>query len=62
MAMTVTTTWWTEYSNRNTNESPHGAVTSFLSFTDRDIVGIAPITEVGVYNLLLTLKYDGIPC
>ncbi|XP_062408355.1 transmembrane protein 132C [Sardina pilchardus] len=45
VAMTVTTIWWTEYSNRNTNASPHGAVTSFLSFTDRDIVGIAPITE-----------------
>lgn len=58
MAMTVTTAWWTEYSSRNTNESPHGAMTSFLSFTDRDIVGIAPITEVGICNLLYLYAFD----
>ncbi|KAL2097356.1 hypothetical protein ACEWY4_006563 [Coilia grayii] len=45
VAMTVTIAWWVEYSSRNTKAFPHGAVTSFLSFADRDIVGIAPITE-----------------
>ncbi|XP_030643674.1 transmembrane protein 132C [Chanos chanos] len=45
VAMTVATSWWVEYSSRNTLVSPHGAVTNFISFTDREIVGIAPITE-----------------
>ncbi|KAL6487885.1 hypothetical protein MHYP_G00045110 [Metynnis hypsauchen] len=45
VAMTVAASWWVEDSMRNSLVSPHGAVMSFLSFTDRDIVGIAPITE-----------------
>ncbi|XP_056324990.1 transmembrane protein 132C [Danio aesculapii] len=44
-AMTVSASWWVEYSTRKFSVSPHGAVTSFFSFTDRDVVGIAPITE-----------------
>ncbi|KAL7877040.1 hypothetical protein SRHO_G00036830 [Serrasalmus rhombeus] len=45
VAMTVAASWWVEDSMRSSLVSPHGAVMSFLSFTDRDIVGIAPITE-----------------
>ncbi|XP_028834538.1 transmembrane protein 132C isoform X2 [Denticeps clupeoides] len=45
VAMTVTITWWVEYSSRNSAASPYGAVTSFISFTDREMNGIAPITE-----------------
>ncbi|RXN20018.1 transmembrane protein 132C-like [Labeo rohita] len=45
IAMTVTATWWVEYSTRKFAVSPHGAATSFFSFTDREVVGIAPITE-----------------
>ncbi|XP_072533197.1 transmembrane protein 132C [Salminus brasiliensis] len=45
VAMTVAVSWWVEFSMRTSLVSPHGAVMSFLSFTDREIVGIAPITE-----------------
>ncbi|CAL8329182.1 unnamed protein product [Merluccius merluccius] len=43
-AMTVTASWWVEYSGRSTRPPPQGAVSSF-SFTNRPIIGIAPITE-----------------
>lgn len=46
VAMTVTASWWVEYSGRRTAASPHEAATTFFSFIDRDVVGIAPITEV----------------
>ncbi|XP_036372549.1 transmembrane protein 132C [Megalops cyprinoides] len=45
VAMTVTAQWWVEYSGRNNHLPPHGGVMNTFSFTDRDIVGIAPITE-----------------
>ncbi|XP_066534381.1 transmembrane protein 132C [Hoplias malabaricus] len=45
VAMTVAASWWVEYSMHSSVVSPNGAVISFLSFTDREIVGIAPITE-----------------
>ncbi|XP_051559632.1 transmembrane protein 132D [Myxocyprinus asiaticus] len=45
VAMTVTVSWWVEYSTRKSVVSPHRAVKSFFSFTDREVVGIAPITE-----------------
>ncbi|KAK2909067.1 hypothetical protein Q8A67_004904 [Cirrhinus molitorella] len=45
VAMTVTASWWVEYSTRKFAVSPHGTATSFFSFTDREVVGIAPITE-----------------
>ncbi|XP_016323571.1 transmembrane protein 132C-like [Sinocyclocheilus anshuiensis] len=45
VAMTVTASWWVEYSTRKFAVSPHGPATSFFSFTDREVVGIAPITE-----------------
>ncbi|KAI7811080.1 putative transmembrane protein 132C-like [Triplophysa rosa] len=45
VAMTVTASWYVEYSGRRTAASPHEAATSFFSFIDRDVVGIAPITE-----------------
>jgi len=44
--MTVTASWWVEYSTPKFAVSPHGAVTSFFSFIDREVMGIAPITEV----------------
>ncbi|XP_067297292.1 transmembrane protein 132C [Pseudorasbora parva] len=45
VAMTVTASWWVEYSKRKFAVSPHGAVTSFFSLIDREVMGIAPITE-----------------
>ncbi|XP_061101037.1 transmembrane protein 132B-like, partial [Conger conger] len=45
VAMTVAVHWWVEYSGRNSPLPPHGGVVSTFSFTDREIVGIAPITE-----------------
>ncbi|KAJ8337230.1 hypothetical protein SKAU_G00384500 [Synaphobranchus kaupii] len=45
VAMTVAVHWWVEYSGRNNPPPPHGGVLSTFSFTDREIVGIAPITE-----------------
>ncbi|KAG9342376.1 hypothetical protein JZ751_016371 [Albula glossodonta] len=45
VAMTVTAHWWVEYSGRNSPLPPQGGVVSTFSFTDREIVGIAPITE-----------------
>ncbi|XP_034147053.1 transmembrane protein 132C isoform X2 [Esox lucius] len=45
VAMTVSASWWVEYSGRNNPPPPHGGVVSSLSFTDREIVGITPITE-----------------
>ncbi|XP_073699184.1 transmembrane protein 132C [Garra rufa] len=45
IAMAVTASWWVEYTTRKFAVSPHGTATSFFSFTDREVVGIAPITE-----------------
>ncbi|KAJ8000921.1 hypothetical protein DPEC_G00185400 [Dallia pectoralis] len=45
VAMTVSASWWVEYSGRNNPPPPHGGVVSSLSFTDREMVGITPITE-----------------
>ncbi|XP_061101027.1 transmembrane protein 132C-like [Conger conger] len=45
VAMTVAVHWWVEYSGRNSPLPPHGGVVSTFSFTDREIVGITPITE-----------------
>ncbi|XP_064193752.1 transmembrane protein 132C-like [Anguilla rostrata] len=45
VAMTVAVHWWVEYSGRNNPLPPHEGVVSTFSFTDREIVGIAPITE-----------------
>ncbi|KAI4884915.1 hypothetical protein NFI96_013210 [Prochilodus magdalenae] len=73
VAMTVAASWWVEDSLRNSLMSPHGAVMSFLSFTDREIVGIAPITEsntiintailtsqpVSLPVIVLGLEHDG---
>ncbi|KAK2852380.1 hypothetical protein Q7C36_007581 [Tachysurus vachellii] len=44
VAMTIPVTWWVEDIMRNKPVSPNGAVTTFFSFLDREIVGIAPIT------------------
>ncbi|KAB5581451.1 hypothetical protein PHYPO_G00175910 [Pangasianodon hypophthalmus] len=44
VAMTVPVNWWVEDTTRNRLVSQHWAVTTFLSFSDREIVGIAPIT------------------
>ncbi|KAM3864887.1 transmembrane protein 132C-like [Diretmus argenteus] len=45
VAMMVSANWWVEYSGHNNPPSPHGAAASIFSFADRNIVGIAPITE-----------------
>ncbi|XP_042340249.1 transmembrane protein 132C [Plectropomus leopardus] len=45
VAMTVSASWWVEYSGRSNHLSPHGAAVSTFSFADRHIFGIAPITE-----------------
>ncbi|XP_053477421.1 transmembrane protein 132A [Ictalurus furcatus] len=44
VAMTVPVNWWVEDTMHNRLVSTHGAVTTFFSFVDREIVGIAPIT------------------
>ncbi|XP_047200321.1 transmembrane protein 132D [Hippoglossus stenolepis] len=45
VAMTVSANWWVEYSGRSNPPSPRAGTVSTFSFTDRHIVGIAPITE-----------------
>ncbi|XP_029115095.1 transmembrane protein 132C [Scleropages formosus] len=45
VAMTVAAHWWVEYSGRNNHVSPRRAAVSTFSFADRDILGIAPVTE-----------------
>ncbi|KAM9477004.1 transmembrane protein 132C [Clarias gariepinus] len=45
VAMTVPVNWWVEETMNKRLVSPHGAVTSFFSFSDREIVGIASIAE-----------------
>ncbi|XP_043095223.1 transmembrane protein 132C [Puntigrus tetrazona] len=45
VAMTVSASWWVEYSTRKFAVSPDGTATSFFFFADREVVGIAPITE-----------------
>ncbi|KAJ0033537.1 hypothetical protein NQD34_000644, partial [Periophthalmus magnuspinnatus] len=44
VAMSVTAQWWVEYSG-HALPPPHGAGESLFTFTDRPIIGIAPITE-----------------
>ncbi|XP_072318690.1 transmembrane protein 132D [Eucyclogobius newberryi] len=44
VAMSVTAQWWVEYSG-SFLPPPHGAGESVFTFTDRPIIGIAPITE-----------------
>ncbi|KAK3554062.1 hypothetical protein QTP70_019181, partial [Hemibagrus guttatus] len=44
VAMTIPVNWWVEDSMHDKPVSPHAAVTTFFSFSDREIVGIAPIT------------------
>ncbi|XP_028998860.1 transmembrane protein 132D isoform X2 [Betta splendens] len=45
VAMTVTASWWVEYSGHGSPSSPQEAAVSSFSFTDRYISGITPITE-----------------
>uniref|UniRef100_A0A672QEW7 Transmembrane protein 132C-like n=1 Tax=Sinocyclocheilus grahami TaxID=75366 RepID=A0A672QEW7_SINGR len=63
VAMTVTASWWVEYSTRKFTVSPHGTATSFFSFTDREVVGIAPITESNtiINTAILTSKPVPLP-
>ncbi|KAM9857656.1 transmembrane protein 132C [Aulostomus maculatus] len=63
VAMTVTANWWVEYSGQSNPPSPHGAAVSVFSFTDRHIVGIAPITESNkiVNTAILTNKPVSLP-
>lgn len=44
--MAVRVDWWVEYSDHGKPVFPSRAAVSTFSFTDRQIVGIAPITEV----------------
>ncbi|CAK6979737.1 LOW QUALITY PROTEIN: transmembrane protein 132D, partial [Scomber scombrus] len=73
VAMTVSANWWVEYSARSNPTLPHGAAMSFFSFTDRQIYGIAPITEsntiintailtnqpVSLPVIVLSISHDG---
>ncbi|KAG7485849.1 hypothetical protein JOB18_019742 [Solea senegalensis] len=45
VAMTVSANWWVEYSGHSNPSWPRGAAVSVFSFTDRHVVGIAPVTE-----------------
>lgn len=44
--MAVHVDWWVEYSDHNKPVFPSRAAVSTFSFTDHQIFGIAPITEV----------------
>lgn len=44
--MAVHVDWWVEYSDHSKPVSPSRAAVSTFSFTDHQIFGIAPITEV----------------
>lgn len=44
--MAVHVDWWVEYSDHRKPAVPSRAAVSIFSFTDRQIFGIAPITEV----------------
>ncbi|XP_045061964.1 transmembrane protein 132B [Coregonus clupeaformis] len=61
--MTVSASWWVEYSGRNNPPPPHGGVVSSFCFTDRDIVGISPITESGtiINTAILTSEPVSLP-
>ncbi|XP_014050784.2 transmembrane protein 132A isoform X1 [Salmo salar] len=63
VAMTVSASWWVEYSGRNNPPPPHGGVVSSFSFTDREIVGISPITESGmiINTAILTSEPVSLP-
>ncbi|XP_070710583.1 transmembrane protein 132C [Pempheris klunzingeri] len=63
VAMTVSANWWVEYSGHNNPSSPHGAVVSIFSFTDRQIFGIAPITESNtiINTAILTNQLVSLP-
>ncbi|KAJ8247664.1 hypothetical protein GJAV_G00248850 [Gymnothorax javanicus] len=45
VAMTVVGLWWVEYSGRSNTLPPQGGAVSRFSFTDREIMGITPLTE-----------------
>lgn len=46
VAMAVHVDWWVEYSDHSKPVFPSRAAVSTFSFTDHQIFGIAPITEV----------------
>lgn len=46
VAMAVRVDWWVEYSDQGEPVVPSGAAVGTFSFADRQIFGIAPITEV----------------
>ncbi|KAJ0050865.1 hypothetical protein NL108_009234, partial [Boleophthalmus pectinirostris] len=58
VAMSVTAQWWVEYSGHSL-PPPHGAGESVFTFTDRPIIGIAPITESK--NILNTAILTSLP-
>ncbi|XP_062851416.1 transmembrane protein 132A [Trichomycterus rosablanca] len=59
VAMTVAVNWWVEYTMQDRLVSLHGPVTTLFSFTDRDVVGIAPIT--GSNTIINTAILTGQP-
>nr|XP_046183462.1 transmembrane protein 132A-like isoform X2 [Oncorhynchus gorbuscha] len=63
VAMTVSASWWVEYSGRNNPPTPRGGVVSSFSFTDREIAGISPITESGmiINTAILTSEPVSLP-
>ncbi|CDQ58910.1 unnamed protein product [Oncorhynchus mykiss] len=63
VAMTVSASWWVEYSGRNNPPTPRGGVVSSFSFTDREIAGISPITESGmiINTAILTSEPMSLP-
>ncbi|KAM9399152.1 transmembrane protein 132D-like [Salvelinus alpinus] len=63
VAMTVSASWRVEYSGRKNPPPPHGGVVSSFSFTDREIVGISPITESGmiINTAILTSEPVSLP-
>ncbi|XP_064782952.1 transmembrane protein 132C-like [Oncorhynchus masou masou] len=63
VAMTVSANWRVEYSGRKNPPPPHGGVVSSFSFTDREIVGISPITESGmiINTAILTSEPVSLP-
>lgn len=54
--MAVHVDWWVEYSDHGKPVFPSRAAVSTFSFTDRQIFGIAPITEVLHSSQLRVLK------
>ncbi|TRY89975.1 hypothetical protein DNTS_001696 [Danionella cerebrum] len=62
-AMTITASWWVEYSTRTFSVSPNGVATSYFSFTDREVVGIATISETNyiINTAILTSEPVSLP-